>query len=416
MPGIYIAVSEITGGLDGEPERMDTTYDSGLVKAPSAWGAVTCLSLLTFVLVASEFMPVSLLTPIAAELRITEGQAGQAISISGFFAVVASLFGNALLSRLDRRTVVTLYTAVLVVSGLAITLAPNYLVFMLGRALIGVSIGGFWSLSTAILARIVPGADLPKAIAMLQGGTAFASVIAAPLGSFLGGLIGWRGAFFIVVPIGLAAIVWQLAVLPKMPAGKPASVGRMFGLLGNRVFAIGMAATTLAFMGQFSLSTYLRPFLEGVTGLDVNTLSMVLLGLGLAGLVGTSIVGFLLRSHLAAVLIGLPAALAIIALTLIALGPFAIATALLLILWGLFTTPIPVAWNTWMARMIPNDLEAGGGLQVALIQFAITFGAFSGGLLFDAAGWWSPFALGALLLIGSTLLAVAATRRGSSHS
>ncbi|MDX8454641.1 MFS transporter [Mesorhizobium sp. VK9D] len=395
---------------------MDTTYDSGLVKAPSAWGAVTCLSLLTFVLVASEFMPVSLLTPIAAELRITEGQAGQAISISGFFAVVASLFGNALLSRLDRRTVVTLYTAVLVVSGLAITLAPNYLVFMLGRALIGVSIGGFWSLSTAILARIVPGADLPKAIAMLQGGTAFASVIAAPLGSFLGGLIGWRGAFFIVVPIGLAAIVWQLAVLPKMPAGKPASVGRMFGLLGNRVFAIGMAATTLAFMGQFSLSTYLRPFLEGVTGLDVNTLSMVLLGLGLAGLVGTSIVGFLLRSHLAAVLIGLPAALAIIALTLIALGPFAIATALLLILWGLFTTPIPVAWNTWMARMIPNDLEAGGGLQVALIQFAITFGAFSGGLLFDAAGWWSPFALGALLLIGSTLLAVAATRRGSSHS
>ncbi|MDX8440643.1 MFS transporter [Mesorhizobium australafricanum] len=395
---------------------MDTTYDSGLVKAPSAWGAVTCLSLLTFVLVASEFMPVSLLTPIAAELGITEGQAGQAISISGFFAVVASLFGNALLSRLDRRTVVMLYTAVLVVSGLAITLAPNYLVFMLGRALIGVSIGGFWSLSTAILARIVPGADLPKAIAMLQGGTAFASVIAAPLGSFLGGLIGWRGAFFIVVPIGFAAIVWQLAVLPRMPAGKPASVGRMFGLLGNRVFAIGMAATTLAFMGQFSLSTYLRPFLEGVTGLDVNTLSMVLLGLGLAGLVGTSIVGFLLRSHLAAVLIGLPAALAIIALTLIALGPFAVATALLLILWGLFTTPIPVAWNTWMARMIPNDLEAGGGLQVALIQFAITSGAFSGGLLFDAAGWWSPFALGALLLLGSTLLAVAATRRRSSHS
>src|SRR5207245_7998238 len=125
-----------------------------------------------------------------------EGQAGQAISVSGFFAVLTSLFGNALLSRLDRRTVVLFYTVVLVVSGLAITFAPNYFVFMLGRALIGISIGGFWSLSTAILARIVPSSDLPRAIAMLQGGTAFASVIAAPLGSFLGGLIGWRGAFF----------------------------------------------------------------------------------------------------------------------------------------------------------------------------------------------------------------------------
>ncbi|MGN6550354.1 MAG: MFS transporter [Pararhizobium sp.] len=397
---------------------METTYDSQLVKAPSAWGAVTCLSLLTFVLVASEFMPVSLLTPIASDLAINEGQAGQAISVSGLFAVVASLFGNPLLSRFDRRTVILLYTALLVVSGLAITLAPNGLVFMLGRALIGVSIGGFWSLSTAILARIVSAAELPKAIAMLQGGTAFASVIAAPLGSFLGGLIGWRGAFFIVVPIGLAAMAWQLAVLPRMPAESSAPAGRIVGLLGHRVFAVGMAATTLAFRGQFSLFTYLRPFLEGVTGLDVNALSMDLLGLGLAGLVGTSVIGFVLRAHLGAVLIGLPAALAIIALSLIALGPFAIATAALLILWGLFTTPIPVAWNTLMTRVIPDDLEAGGGLQVALIQFAITFGAFAGGLLFDAAGWWSPFALSAVLLFGSTLFAIAAaaSRGGSRHA
>lgn len=417
---IYIAASEMTGGLDDEPQPMDTTYDSQLAKAqlvkePSAWGAVACLSLLTFVLVASEFMPVSLLTPIANELAISEGQAGQAISVSGIFAVLTSLFGNALLSRLDRRTVIVLYTAVLVVSGLAVTFAPNYVVFMLGRALIGVSIGGFWSLSTAVLARIVPGADLPRAIAMLQGGTAFASVIAAPLGSFLGGLVGWRGAFFVVVPIGLFAIVWQLAVLPKMPANEQASVGKMFGLLGNRMFAVGMAATTLAFMGQFALSTYLRPFLEGVTGLDVNTLSMLLLGLGLAGLVGTSLVGFILRTHLGAVLIGLPTVLAIIALSLIALGPFAIATASLLVVWGLFSTPVPVAWNTWMTKTIPNDLEAGGGLQVALIQFAITFGAFAGGLLFDSAGWWSPFALGAFLLLGSALLAFAATKSGGRH-
>jgi len=115
------------------------------------------------------------------------------------------------------------------------------------------------------------------------------------------------------------------------------------------------------------------------------------------------------------VLVGLPTVLAIIALSLIALGPFAIATATLLILWGLFTTPIPVAWNTWMTKVIPNDLEAGGGLQVALIQFAITFGAFAGGLLFDTAGWWSPFGLGALLLIGSALFAIAATMRVGHH-
>ena len=85
---------------------MDTTIDDRTAEAASPWGAVTCMTLMTFVLVASEFMPVSLLTPIAEELAITEGQAGMAISVSGFIAVVTSLFSKGVLARLDRRTLV----------------------------------------------------------------------------------------------------------------------------------------------------------------------------------------------------------------------------------------------------------------------------------------------------------------------
>lgn len=379
--------------------------------AQTPWAVVTCLSLLTFLLVGLEFLPVSLLTPIARDLSVSEGQAGLAITMSGVFAVLTSLFGNGLLSKVDRKAVVLFYTGILIISSLAVALAPNFAVFLAGRALVGVAIGGFWSLSTAILARLTSKSDLPKAIALLQGGTAFAIVIAAPLGSFLGGLIGWRGTFLITVPVGLAALVWQFAVLPKMPATTTVSVGKMFGLLRNRTFAIGMAATGLAFIGQNSLSIYLRPFLENITGLEVNALSMVLLGLGLGGLTGTTVIGFVVRRHLATLLIGLPGALALIALLLIALGPYAAVTAFLLVVWGFFSTPIPVAWNTWMAAIIPGELEAAGGLQVALIQLAIAGGAFAGGVLFDTAGWWSPFLLAACLLTGSALLAVLASRR-----
>lgn len=375
------------------------------------WSAVACLSLLTFLLVGLEFMPVSLLTPIAQDLSITEGQAGLAIAVSGFFAVFTSLFGNKLLSKLDRKTVVLLYTAVLTASSLVVALAPTYLIFLLGRALVGVAIGGFWSLSTAILARLASGGDLPKAIALLQGGTAMAIVTAAPLGSFLGGLIGWRGTFLITVPIGLSALIWQMAVLPKMPPAAAVSVVNMFGLLRNRTFAIGMGGTALAFIGMNSLSIYLRPFMESVTALELNSLSMVLLGLGVGGLVGTFAIGLVLRRHLNAALIGLPSLLAIIALLLIAVGPFKAITAALLILWGVFSTPIPVAWNTWMTRIIPSDLEAGGGLQVALIQLAIAGGASAGGVLFDTIGWWSAFILAAILLVGSAALAALARPR-----
>jgi predicted MFS family arabinose efflux permease len=368
------------------------------------------MSLLTFVLIASEFMPVSLLTPIARDLGISEGQAGQAIAISGFFAIVTSLFGNALLSRLDRRTVVLLYTGVLIGSGVMVAGAPNYVVFMLGRALVGVAIGGIWSLSTAILARMADATDLPKAMAMLQGGTALAAVIAAPLGSFLGGLIGWRGAFFTVVPIGIAGLLWQLAVIPRMAPDRHVAVTAMLGLFRNRIVALGMLATALAFMGQFALSTYLRPYLENVTGLDVNALSLALLGLGLGGLAGTAIVGFVLRRHLTMVLIGLPVVLAGLAVLLVLFGQVALVVAPVLIVWGIFTTPIPVAWGTWMTRVIPGELEAGGGLQVALIQGAITAGAFLGGLLFDTAGWSSTFLFAAAVLCLAAFLAVLTTR------
>ncbi len=397
---------------------MNKPQNAGGFDAPemtSAWSAVISMALLCFVLVSSEFMPVSLLTPIAKDLSVTEGQAGQAIAFSGLFAVITSLFGNTLLARFDRRAAVIFYTLVMVLSGLIVTSAHGYGMFMFGRALIGISIGGFWSLSTAILVRIVRPVSVPKAIAILQGGTALAFVVAPPLGSFLGSLIGWRGAFFTVVPAGVICLIWQMVVIPKLPPQRDTSIGQIASLLRSRTFALGMVAVTLAFMGQFSLSTYLRPFLEGVTGLSINMISLFLLGVGVAGLTGTLISGFFVRDNLLPALTGLPAGLAIVAGLLTALGHIPAATGALLLVWGILVTPIPVVWNTWMTRIIPDELEAGGALMVALIQFAITMGAFTGGELFDHEGWVSTFMLATALLVASAVIAVLPGRRSLSH-
>lgn len=389
---------------------MSTATTTKIEPTATPWMAVTSLSVLAFLLVGLEFMPASLLTPIAADLAISEGQAGLSIVISGALAVMASLLGNTLLGHIDRRKTVLMYTAALTLSSLAVATAPNFTVFLVGRALAGIAIGGFWSLSTALAARLARKEDVTKAIALLQIGNASALVVAAPLGSFLEALIGWRTTFLVTVPIGVALLVWQLAVLPKMPPRASASVAAMVGLLNRRDFATGMAAIAIAFIGQNTLSIYLRPFLESVTGLDAVAVSFALLGLGLGGLAGLTLIGRVLRRGTNPVLIGLPVITAIIALALIALGDVQPITASLLVLWGLFTSPLIVAWNAWMARTIPDDLEAGGGVQVALMQCALAGGAFVGGVLFDHIGWWSGFLLSALLLIGSALLAAATVR------
>ncbi|ESW68232.1 transcriptional regulator [Mesorhizobium sp. LSJC277A00] len=387
---------------------METTYDTRLVENRAAWGAVLSMALCVFVLIASEFMPVSLLSPLAADLGITEGRAGQAISISGAFAVVTSLLVASLTRHIDRRLVVTGFTLLLIVSGLAVTFAPNYALLMVGRALLGIAIGGFWSMSTAIVMRLVPQDMVPKGLAMLNAGNAIAATIAAPLGSFLGAYVGWRGAFFLVVPFGLLALAWQWTSLPPLPPRRRKRAGNPLALLGRLPVATGMASIMMLFMGQFALFTYLRPFLENVTRLDIAALSAVLLAMGLAGVLGTWCVGRLLRTRLFSILTVIPLVMAALAAALIALGALPGPTALLLVAWGFFGMAAPVGWGTWLSRTLPNDAEAGGGLQVAVIQFAITGGAAIGGTLFDTVGWWGPFTLGAVLLCGSAVAALAA--------
>ena len=149
--------------------------------ATASWSAVFALSLCVATLIASEFMPVSLLTPIAADLHISEGRAGQAIAISGLFAVFTSVSISSLTRGIDRRTVLLGLTLLMAASGVMIAFAPNTIIFMTGRALVGVVIGGFWSMSAATVMRLVPEAAVPRALGLLNGGNAPATTIAAPL-------------------------------------------------------------------------------------------------------------------------------------------------------------------------------------------------------------------------------------------
>ena len=394
------------------PPTLSHAADSGgaHVVPKAAWGAVLAMSLGAFVLVASEFMPGSLLTPIAADLGASEGQAGQSIAVSGAFALLTSLAIPVLAGRLDRKVLLLGLTLLMIASGTLAAFAPNYLTFMVGRAFIGVAIGGFWSMSAATAMRLVPPESVPRALAVLNGGNALATVVAAPLGSYLGGVIGWRGAFFCLVPVAAIALAWKWLTLPAMHAEGGQGVGAVFRLLRRPAIALGMAGVSLFFMGQFALFTYLRPFLEHVTHAGVSTLSLLLLLVGVAGFVGTTLIGAFLKTQLYRTLTVIPLAMAAIGVGLMLFGQSLGATAVLLCLWGLVATAAPVGWWTWLAQSLPREAEAGGGLMVAVVQLAIAAGATLGGLLFDSRGYVATFSLSAAILVAAAVLALLAGR------
>jgi predicted MFS family arabinose efflux permease len=382
---------------------------------PANWSGVFAMTLCAFALVASEFMPVSLLTPVATDLKISEGLAGQAISVSGIFAVLTSLSIQALAGRMNRKTLLLWMTGLMVLSGPIIALAPNYATYMAGRVLIGISIGGFWSMSAAAAMRLVPADQVARALAVFNGGNALATVVAAPLGSYLGSIIGWRGAFFCLAPVALAAFIWQWISLPSMKIEKrTAGSGNIFKLLKNPLVALGMAAVSIFFMGQFTLFTYLRPFLETVTRVDVPTLSLMLLTVGMGGFIGTILIGRWLKRSFYGTLIIIPLLMAVIAMALIAFGSSSAVVFSLLGIWGLVATAAPVGWWTWVAKTMPENAEGGGGLMVAVVQLAIGLGSTVGGLLFDLSDYQSTFLASAALLLISAFLAYLASR--TSHA
>jgi predicted MFS family arabinose efflux permease len=240
---------------------------------------------------------------------------------------------------------------------------------------------------------------------MIYMGNAVATAFAAPIGAYVGGVVGWRFVFAALVPLVLVNLVWQVRSLPTMPPRAAIPVTRLFALLKRRNVAFGMVAVMLAFAGSYGTFTYFRPFLETVTGVEANELSLLLLGLGVAGFAGTRFAGAMLQNNrLYALLRWLPFALAGATLGLMLFGYTFWGAVVMMIGWGAVNAAIPVTWSTWLAREINDEPESGGGLMVGSIQMAIMLGGALGGELLDHIGVSAPLMGGVVLLTLSAVV------------
>ena len=115
--GDGIVLSREKKGLMRNQKIETRKQNEACEKQRAQWGGVFAMTLCVFALIASEFMPVSLLTPMAHSLNVTEGMAGQGIAISGAFAVVTSLFISRLAGTLDRKILLLGLTGMMALSG-----------------------------------------------------------------------------------------------------------------------------------------------------------------------------------------------------------------------------------------------------------------------------------------------------------
>jgi predicted MFS family arabinose efflux permease len=380
-----------------------------------SWLTVWAVSLGTFSVVTVENLPMGLLTSIGDGLRVSDGAVGLLVTVTGLVAALTALAMPVLIRQLNRRTVLIALISLSTVANAVSALAPNYAVLVLARFLVGVSIGGFWSLAAGLAVRLVSGRHVARATSLIFFGAMVANVLGVPAGTLIGSVTSWRVAFVTFAAIGVLLLIGLAALLPSMPATEPVRVATLLAQFRSPVIRVGVLATFLLVSGHYTAFTFVSPALQDISGIGDEVIGPLLLGFGVAGTIGNSIAGTAagrnVRRTLIVISLGLAAVLAVFPL----LGRTQLAGAILVVLWGLAFGGLPVSVQTWIIKAAPGSIEAATGLNTCVFNLAIALGALLGSCTARFVDVSGVLWIGAVL-VALTPLAVWRNRRAAAQA
>jgi len=382
--------------------------------AQPAWLAVASLALGTFAAVTTEFLPIGLLTNIAATLHVSEGVAGLMITLPGMFAAVTGPVLILASGRLDRRVVLLALSALLVVSNSMAAFAPNLAVMLVARALLGLCVGGFWTFAPGATGHLVPANALPRAMSYVLAGISVATIAGVPAGVLIGNMAGWRVAFTVTATLAAGVFALQFLALPPLPSARAITPRDLLVPFSNRSARRGLVMALLLVAGHFASYTYLRPMLEQVYKLSADAVTGLLLIYGVAGFAGTFVGGRLVTRSVRGT--------AVVAAVVIGAVLFASASGAAGITegtaatfaWGAAFGLVPISMTSWMLNALPEAPEAGQAVLVTVFQIAISLGATLGGHAMDSVGVVGALLLGGALAAASAVPALSAAAGGAT--
>ncbi|MGW6502898.1 MFS transporter [Nonomuraea angiospora] len=349
-----------------------------------SWLAVTSLTLGIFAIVTSEILPIGLLTDIGADFGISDGTTGLTMTLPGIVAAVAAPAVTLATARLDRRVMLCALMAVLALADVLAAVATSYWLMLVSRVLVGLTIGGFWSIGAGLSARLVPPRSVGTATALIFSAVPLGSVLGVPAGTFIGHLAGWRTAFLVLTALSVLVLIALLVLLPPLPAHEATSGRVLLGLLRGRGTRIALLATFLIVLAHFGTYTYVTPFLQHVTHLHPAAVSATLLAYGIAGTAGNFLASKAVATAPRAAFLACGGLIALATLLLPATGTSTAGAVVLVVVWGLAYGGVPVCSQTWFMNAAPGTPEAATVVFTSSFQATFALGALAGGQVVDA--------------------------------
>lgn len=347
------------------------------------WLAVVSVMLGLFSIVTTEILPIGLLTSIGSGFTISDGMAGLMMTTPGLLAAVSAPVVTVVTARIDRRLMLCVFMLLLASANFLASAASSYWLMLVSRIMVGIVIGGFWSIGAGLAERLVPPESVGRATSVIFSAVPLGSVLGVPAGTLVGDLAGWRMAFVVMGVLTVGVLIMLLLFVPSLPPVRATRLSVLRGMLRGTNTRFALLLTFLIVLAHFGTYTYVTPFLEQVTDVDTGLITVFLLTYGAAGIVGNFLGGAAAARYPRAAF-GLGAGMiAAATLLLPVLGRWEIGAVALLIVWGIAYGAVPVMSQTWFTKATPHAPEAASVLFTASFQATFAVGALVGGLTLD---------------------------------
>lgn len=372
-------------------------------------GALLALAMTGFICIVTETLPAGLLPLISDGLAISPSMAGQMVTAYALGSVLAVIPMTIATRGWRRRNVLLLTIAGFLLFNSITALSSHYGVTLVARFFAGVAAGLAWSLLAGYARRMVAPQQQGRALALAMVGTPIALSLGVPLGTWLGGLLGWRTTFGLMSGVSLVLIGWVLVKVPDFapqPAHQRLSLRKVLTTPGVRPVLAVVISWMLA---HNILYTYIAPFVAPA-GL-AERVDLVLLVFGIAALAGIGVTARLVEPLLRNTVLVSLTAFAAVSVLLGLLGNVPQVIYLGVAVWGLSFGGAATLLQTALADAAGDGADVALSLNVVAWNSAIAGSGVVGGVLLDTWGV-AAFAWAMLLLVG---VAFAITWAASAH-
>lgn len=365
----------------------------------------------------AESIITGILDMVATDINVSIGLAGQLVSMYSIAYAVGTPILIAITSKTDRKKLLFIALLTFIIGNIIAVLSPNFAILMISRVILGVSAGVFAVVALGIAAQIAPPEKRGSAIGTILMGTSLALVVGLPIGTLIGEYMGWRWIFAILGIITIIPIIAIVKAIPKMSGQETIPLSKQLVILKDFKVISGLLASLFFITGYSVVSTYIAPLLRENAGLNSNTISLVLLGMGLMAVVGARVGGYgadkwgIARTLIVSLLIH------VIALFFLPLAAVTFGGAMfILALWMLGAWTTAPAQQFYLVTMAPKSAEIILSLNSSAFHLGVALGAGLGGVVVERLTLSSIGWVGGLIVILATVFTVISILMGKKKS